>query len=144
MKIFLVSVLLLITFSSTHAMEFSRQDDTVTLQGLIQTGDYEKFLPLAKNATRVLITSSPGGNAEEALKIAEFIETEKIKVQVAGPCMSACASILLLASSSRQIDEHGLLVYHSGTAGLVEKMVSDLESLPASAKKLPFYQTAIH
>lgn len=144
MKCCLLSAIILIASPIGYALDFSRTGDTVLLEGGIQPGDYAKFLAVAQGASSVVITASTGGDAQEALRIAEFIETAKMSVRVSGSCASACASILLVAGASRQIDEHGLLLFHSGTAGLVAKMVADLESMPESARKLPFYTAAIN
>ncbi len=68
------------------------------LSGTIETGDLDRF-PL-ENA-RVLCLDSPGGNLAEALRIAEYLQEQRIGTQLteAAVCLSSCAVIFMAGTS---------------------------------------------
>lgn len=74
----------------------------VLFDGEIQPGDLVKVKAEYKKAAAereavYLMLASPGGSVDEAMKIGDFLEQERIGVMVLpliGPCVSACVFIL--------------------------------------------------
>jgi uncharacterized protein YecT (DUF1311 family) len=90
-------------------------------EGRIQEGDAEKFLAVARLASRddeglvVLVLNSPGGNVEAAFRVVDAMDKVRVYTTVpdSAKCASACASILFASGERRSIVGSGLLGFHS-------------------------------
>lgn len=122
---------LLCTSSVAFGMDVKWVDESgdmsrfyISMRGPIEKGDYEKLEfyyvqpmrtqeELMRNsvwASSQLVIESPGGDIEEALKIAKLINSLYRTVSITGDCASACA-VLYLAGATR-VAIHGRVGLH--------------------------------
>jgi hypothetical protein len=93
----------------------------VFASGVINPGDAALLaaaLDLAtrgKSRTKQLILNSPGGNAFEALAMADVMDRVGVSTVVPAHalCASACASVLFVSGRYRRIEKGGYLAIHS-------------------------------
>jgi hypothetical protein len=96
------------SYTSINPFDGTRTDKiSILLQGEIVPGDYDRLLDsVAKNLfqyalrTPDVLLASPGGDLQEALKIARFVKETYRSVAVGpatGPCVSACFFIYVTA-----------------------------------------------
>ena len=139
------TLLICIAFSFpffTSALEYSRTDGTFNMNGEISKGDYSSFIKAFASwdvAPTVFHINSPGGNLEEAMKIANFIATSNIPVWVWNECSSACVFIY---ASAVERDVKGKIGLHrpyfdkkyfsSLTALEAEKKYNELKDIASS------------
>jgi hypothetical protein len=67
---------------------------------------------LRREDSRLVITSV-GGNLDAPLALAALVLRERLDVEVAGPCFSACASIIFVAGNHRIVSATGVLGFHN-------------------------------
>ncbi len=109
-RLLLFFIVLCLQTVSAHALEYSYSTvnpfngsfyeyESVLLNGEIKRGDYDKLLNFVQQDifryenSRGIVLSSPGGDIEEAIKIARFVKNtykEAFVGQYAGKCISAC------------------------------------------------------
>lgn len=107
-------VLLLALSACAHVYQ---QFDILYIRGEIKPGDSEKFdAALLEGAKRIVIESE-GGNAKEAIKLADAIHESKLPVEVRRFCISACANYLVPSAARVQVKPGGFLAFHAGTEG---------------------------
>lgn len=105
-------------FSYTSKSPWGNADlnkELVLLEGEIEPGDYNKLVTLIKRnperffAYRAMVVASPGGDVQEALKIARFVKGSFTNVLVGdtfGKCESACFLIVAAAPERAWIADH--------------------------------------
>jgi hypothetical protein len=86
--------------------------DTIRFSGDINPGSYKEFLEVSKGGYKNLVLRSFGGTPLTALKIAEDISKNNVKVEIDGYCFSACANYLALAGKSLVLPCDALLGWH--------------------------------
>lgn len=121
MKKFLI-VLLPLLFSATlvDAASFQmRRDENgnyLYMTGQIQKGDVGRMHRAFKAGRRAafLRVNSPGGHAEEALKLADYMGKNRIEVRLLGTdhCISACA-IMIMGAKNRLMGQRALIGLHA-------------------------------
>lgn len=89
---------------------------TLTFEGAIEWGEYEKFLAAFDGSVRELVVTSPGGSAEDGVKIGLVLAANDVKVTVVGQCVSSCANYLFVGGHRRQI-RGGIVGFHGNIKG---------------------------
>src|SRR5262245_23914572 len=89
---------------ASQGMEFTKSvvpaGTAIKATGPIRAGDAAKLESLVRDATvdekglRRIILESPGGEVDEAVRVAEIIRNNNFVTLVGGECASACAMIL--------------------------------------------------
>ena len=84
------------TFSNSMLVGTIQGDSYISLTGVINRGDLEKWIiPTFKNEKRKYINlNSTGGDVEEAMKIGRYFKANEFKVTVGGICYSSCVFLL--------------------------------------------------
>jgi hypothetical protein len=105
-------------------------EKTIAFKGPLSPGSADVLIEILKNNpdVRTLTLSSQGGSEEEAYKIVEYVEAQKLRTWVPSKrmCLSACVAIFL-SGSEKKLD--GQLGMHSGTFYLNDQyLVRDLEA----------------
>lgn len=108
-SIFYTVVMFVLLFDA-HAGEFGYAKDAsnrlyITYEGRIETGDADKFRQLLLRDkynflhASGLIVNSPGGSMDEALNLAELVESSGLRVDVSenGICASSCFLVYVSA-----------------------------------------------
>jgi hypothetical protein len=72
---------------------------------------------------RIVITS-PGGQLDAGLDLADFIATRKTAVEAVGLCGSVCAQYIFVASPQRSVATGTVLIFHN-TATAMKAIVSN-------------------
>ncbi|RYZ88890.1 MAG: hypothetical protein EOP06_10180 [Proteobacteria bacterium] len=105
----LITIFSLSIFSTNvAAMEFSKDGDHLIMAGEVRQGDFNRLISYLRENLALFITGevvkldSPGGNVDEAIKLAEFIHrTNRSTIVPSGAeCSSACF-YLLVAGGTR-------------------------------------------
>ena len=92
---------------------WSRQDaETLVFQGRITEASRDAFSDLIDDATRTVIVTSRGGDADAALDIANAIRDRDLDVVVRGHCISSCANYLFLAGRRKIVEADSFLGFH--------------------------------
>ncbi|CAH0253550.1 hypothetical protein SRABI118_03029 [Massilia sp. Bi118] len=86
--------------------------DTIRFSGDINPGSYKEFLEVSKGGYKNVVLQSFGGTPLTALKIAEDISKNNVKVEIDGYCFSACANYLALAGKTLVLPCDALLGWH--------------------------------
>ena len=96
------------------AAEITRQDDVITIRGIIEAQDDEKFRVFI--GPQVVVLDSKGGNAMAAMSIGRFIRYRKLETRVhdGAICNSACP-LMWMAGIVRHLDRRGLLGFHTAS-----------------------------
>jgi len=105
----------------------------LTIRGEIKPGDLKDLLEHDHKRAGVIAVSGPGGNMNEALRIAQALHGERTQgqVEVRGACVSACAAFL--ASNGRvplTLKQDAFLAFHGGTGGYIFQVWDFLRSRP--------------
>ncbi len=119
--------------------------ETVLIKGEITPGDYIYLLELIKknpkrfNESKGITLSSPGGDIQEAIRIARFVKGSFTPVFVGnstGPCASACFFIFV-ASPRREADDKVLGIHrpYIHPKRLVTLTPRQAENIQRSAQK---------
>lgn len=91
---------------------FKLDNDTVYFEGPINSHSVNSYLKIAHDSKSIMI-NSVGGNIAEAIKMGTFIHENKINVDVAQKCISACAQIILISANEKFISNGSFIYYHS-------------------------------
>lgn len=121
-RIILVAVIIALGPASAFAMDFVLETrgavKVIKAVGPIQPGDADKLKAVGSFATigpqgmRAMLLSSPGGEVNEAVRIAEQIQLFNFQTYVDGDCASACSMILYPAGKSFMLGDNGRLGFH--------------------------------
>lgn len=60
-----------------------------------------------------LVITSVGGELDAPLRLAALVVRNRLDVEVAGPCFSACASLVFVAGNRRIVGPTGVLGFHN-------------------------------
>ncbi len=109
--------------SAPRAASFDLEGDTILLSGEISSGDLAKLTNIVFSKPLdqqdwTLSLNSGGGDFDESLKLASFVNTNKIGTLVSGKnkCNSACAVVFLGGSSGGEGDVNADRSLESGAA----------------------------
>lgn len=127
-SLFALAIAFLPSTVSALEIKYTREDpfpslavgaETLLLSGKIVSGDYAKLvqvvsddIPRYLNSVRIIL-ASPGGDVQEAVKIARFVRSTYREVVVGprfGPCVSAC--FLIFASALTRFAGPEMVAFH--------------------------------
>lgn len=105
---FIATLALVILCPNSSALDFNRDGDQLIMSGEIRQGDLDRLIYYLRDnlnlfiVGEVVMLNSPGGNVEEAIKLAEFVHrTNRSTIVPSGAeCSSACF-YLLVAGGTR-------------------------------------------
>jgi hypothetical protein len=97
--------------------------DTIHFNGPVSKESVEKFLSTTENSTRLVILTSEGGDAEAAITMGKYIQTNNIDIRVEGLCASSCANYLFLSGNKKELTHNSMLLFH-GRAKLPDKILN--------------------
>lgn len=121
----MISTTELLLFTCSLAASSARVEEvasnSVAFYGTITVANISTLEKLLK-AKRVntLRISSPGGDEEAALIIADIVKKRAIKVIVDGECLSSCSQYILMAAASAQIESGSLVAFHHSAYAIHE------------------------
>ncbi|MES2040374.1 MAG: hypothetical protein V4495_21350 [Pseudomonadota bacterium] len=92
---------------------------TVQYDGDIVLGSHKDLLTYLTPETERLKINSPGGNAEEAMLMANEIRQRNIQLVVESACLSSCANYLFLAAQSKVLEPGAFLGFHGSVSTLL-------------------------
>jgi len=101
-----------------HAADIYQFLGTLTIQGLIKSGDFDKVRDTLDAKTFQVFVRSPGGNALEARRIGDLLASRDLPVVVRGYCESACATDIFLVARRRVINDGGFVAFHGGDVAI--------------------------
>lgn len=94
------------------------KEDTLFYNGQITDTSFLVFLKLVnKHPVKTVSISSTGGDAENALKIASYIFSHGMDVDVRNVCASACANYIFPAGKNKHLSNDSYLLWHGGLNG---------------------------
>lgn len=107
MRNIIMAIFLSLTAGAASAASMWVSGDTLNIKGATTAGDYQKVLQIWGDDIKNIELSGPGGSADDAKKIANFLKPKNITTAVKAntTCASACAMIWL--SGSERIAEEG-------------------------------------
>lgn len=121
--------LLLFTPFFVQAGEWSRIDkNVISFSGEITAGDKASLLKVIKRTDKKLILNSEGGDAEEALRIANTLLPYRLHVIVDGICASSCANYLFTAGSIKEI-KNGWVGFHGNLLNIYKESNNKIKTL---------------
>ncbi|PXX33711.1 hypothetical protein [Undibacterium pigrum] len=94
---------------------------TVAYDGDIVAGSHKDLLAHLTPETELLKINSPGGNAEEAMLMANDIRQRNIQLVVESACLSSCANYLFLAARSKVLEPGAFLGFHGSLVGMLSR-----------------------
>ncbi|MBK0035469.1 hypothetical protein IBT47_24585 [Erwinia sp. S43] len=91
---------------------------TLYYNGKITNTSYLVFFKLVnQHPIKMISISSTGGDAENALKIANYIYNHSLDVDVRSVCASACANYIFPAGKYKYLSNDSYLLWHGGLNG---------------------------
>lgn len=105
--------------SESHGCCTVSDDGIIHVNGRID-GKMLKYLQgqNIQKKTTISITSA-GGEVSPALDIADLVQSSGATVLVKEYCLSACASIILVAARKRSVEQGSLIAFHATQSGLL-------------------------
>ncbi|WGL60664.1 hypothetical protein QEJ31_03485 [Pigmentibacter sp. JX0631] len=111
------------------AGEWTRVDKfSIKFSGEISAGDKTNLLNIIKRTDKRLYLNSEGGDAEEALKIANFLLPYRLHVIVDGYCASSCANYLFTAGNIKEI-RNGWVGFHGNMISLYKETRNKIKTM---------------
>lgn len=141
MKREITAVFLIMVMGISDAATFSiLPSGHVGIAGAIEKGDYQRFKkfilenPVVFAKSETVSLNSPGGDIDEAISLAEFIETSRFNVSVPSKakCLSAC--FIIFASASVR-DAKGVVAVHRPYISATSYAGSSLSYVTQSQKQ---------
>jgi hypothetical protein len=116
-------------------------DSTIKFTGVIENGDADALKELLKSKPKRLVVKSAGGEATEALKMAELLKVSTVEeIVVDRICLSSCASYLFIAVPKKWIRD-GIVGFHGNATALfndpdlVANLMKENQKSEAAVKK---------
>lgn len=114
MKKFIIVTLFIVNSLASQAGTWERIDsETLRFLGTIKEGEFERFNKKFDSRVKTLLVTSGGGDAYEAIDIAEVISDHDVTVVAKTWCLSSCANYLFPAGR-KQIIDSAIVGYHGG------------------------------
>lgn len=106
---------------------------TVMVVGQIEAGDQHKLEATFRkfDAPAPLSVASPGGHLGTALDMAPIIRQRAAKLRLTGPCVSACASVLLASHPVREARKTAVVAFHATDAVWMTQALAEMRRLAA-------------
>lgn len=87
-------------------------EKVVGFSGCISDESARAFLSATNARTELVVLRSMGGSVSAALKMANAIAANNLRVIVRGMCLSSCANYLMPAASSVFVEQDSLIGFH--------------------------------
>ena len=135
------AVLALSASPQTLAANIVADGEVIEIRGPIASGDLLRYTTVrneivaAGSQVKAVRISSMGGSVMEASGISELIARDKSAIVIDGPCVSACASVIFLSSSTRRFERGGFVAFHGSQQGMYRQMaraIAPVSGLPPS------------
>jgi ATP-dependent protease ClpP protease subunit len=132
--------------STSKAAVITRLFGTISISGEIKPGDFDALKEkLDARPDADIVIRSPGGNAEEAIRMAELIHARQVALKVSGYCASACANYIFVSARERAILNGGFVAFHAGVEGWLSAALPELnEYKPTNPAEEAIYRTNIN
>lgn len=116
---FFASILILMTwfFSSMFTPDIEGVErishDQIRYHGPIDQYRVAEFIDLYQRGDRLIITST-GGDLYAGMSLGDFINRNRISVEVDDYCISSCANYVFLAGAKKILNTDSLVIFHGG------------------------------
>lgn len=105
--------------------------------GLAKEANEKVFEIFERNTAKIkwLSIKSVGGEVNLGLDLAEFINKNRLNVEVTEYCLSSCANYVFPAAHEKRITNHALIGFHGGTSGMAAGVAEFIKTLPESERE---------
>lgn len=110
--------------------------------GLLDQSGYTALKAAMSQAVTTLVITSAGGDGSYSVDIAEIVLGQKLNVEIAGPCLSGCASFVFVAGHVRTVAATGIIGFHN-TGSSVALMAEHSGQVSEPGMMAPLWERAM-
>lgn len=140
LKCFLSILLFASTFAAaSEETQVYLEGNKIYYQGSLTQSANEKVFKLYKenkNNIKWISIKSTGGEVNSGLDLAEFINENKLNIEVTEYCLSSCANYIFTAANEKLIAKNALIGFHGGTTGMDASVAEFINTLPESEREI--------